>query len=54
MKANEHQFKQAVEKLSNTNLAKVSSLNRSDGKKPMFDWVLSKEALNVDHKIGII
>ena len=54
VKANKHQIKQAVEKLYDTDMAKVSTLIRPDGEKAYVRLAPDYDALDVANKIGII
>ncbi|OWK13419.1 hypothetical protein Celaphus_00014233 [Cervus elaphus hippelaphus] len=55
VKANKHQIKQAVEKLYDTDVAKVSPLIRPDGEKKAYVLLAPDyDALDVAKKIGII
>ncbi|KAB1269682.1 60S ribosomal protein L23a [Camelus dromedarius] len=55
VKVNKHQIKQAVKKLCDVDMAKVSTLIRPDGeKKVCVPLAHDHDALNVANKIGII
>lgn len=55
IKANEHQIKQAVKKLYDSDVAKVNTLLRPDGEKRAYVWLaLNYEALDAANKIGIL
>ncbi|KAM9738885.1 large ribosomal subunit protein uL23-like [Dama dama] len=55
VKANKHQIKQAVEKLYDIDMAKVSTLTRPDGEKKAYVRLAPDyDALDVANKIGII
>ncbi|XDA79878.1 hypothetical protein R6Z07F_009874 [Ovis aries] len=55
VKANKHQIKQAVKKLCDTDVAKVSTLIRPDGEKKAYVRLAPDyDALDVANKIGII
>ncbi|XP_049759789.1 60S ribosomal protein L23a-like [Elephas maximus indicus] len=55
VKANKHQIKQAVKKLYDIDVAKVSTLIRLDGKEKAYvQLALDYDALEVASKIGII
>uniref|UniRef100_M3YDN3 Large ribosomal subunit protein uL23 n=1 Tax=Mustela putorius furo TaxID=9669 RepID=M3YDN3_MUSPF len=55
VKANKHQFKQAVKKLYDISVAKVNTLIRPDGEKKAYIWLAPDyDALDVVNKIGII
>ncbi|KAL6034621.1 hypothetical protein STEG23_033809 [Scotinomys teguina] len=55
VKANKHQIKQAVKKLYDTDVTKVSTLIRPDGeKKACVRLAPNNDALDVANKIGII
>ena len=55
VKANKHQIKQAVKKLYDTDMAKVNTMIKPDGKKKTYvQLVLDYDALDVANKIGII
>ncbi|XP_074254774.1 large ribosomal subunit protein uL23-like [Saimiri boliviensis] len=55
VKANKHQIKQAVKKLYDTDVAKVSTLIRPDGQKKAYVRLAPDyDALDVANKIGII
>ncbi|XP_064232818.1 large ribosomal subunit protein uL23-like [Aotus nancymaae] len=55
VKVNKHQLKQAVKKLYDTDVAKVSTLNRPDGEKKAYvPLAPDYNALDVANKIGII
>ena len=55
VKANKQQIKQAVKKLYDTDMAKVNTMIRPDGKKKTYvQLVLDYDALDVDNKIGVI
>ena len=55
VKADKHQFKQAVKKLYDIDVAKVHTLIRPDGEKKAYVWLAPDyDALDVANKIGII
>ena len=55
VKANQHQIKQAVRKLYDTDVAKVNTLIRPDGEKKSYIRLAPDHgALDVANKIGII
>ncbi|XP_040602514.1 60S ribosomal protein L23a-like [Mesocricetus auratus] len=55
VKANEHQIKQAVNKLYDIEVAKVNTLIRPDGEKKAYVWLASDyDALDVANKIGTV
>ena len=55
VKANKQQIKQAVKKLYDTDMAKVNTMIRPDGKKKTYvQLVLDYDALDVANKIGVI
>ena len=55
VKSIKHQIKQAVEKLSDTDVAKVNTLIRPDGEKKAYVQLAPDfDALDVANKIGII
>ena len=55
IKANKHQIKQAVKKLYDTDMAKVNTMIKPDGKKKTYvQLVLDYDALDVANKIGVI
>ncbi|ELK34460.1 60S ribosomal protein L23a [Myotis davidii] len=55
VKANKHQIKQVVKKLSGINMSKVIALIRPDGKKKAYvELAPDYDALDVAKKIGII
>ena len=55
VKANKHQIKQAVKKLYDIDVAKVSTLIRPDGEKKAYVQLAPDyDALDVANKIGII
>ncbi|OBS77646.1 hypothetical protein A6R68_19965, partial [Neotoma lepida] len=55
VKTNKHQIKQAVKKLCDTDVAKVSALIKPDGEKKAYVCLAPDyDALGVVNKIGII
>ena len=53
VKANKHQIKQAVKKLYDFDVAKVSTLIRPDGEKAYVRLASDFDALDIANKIGI-
>ena len=53
VKANKHQIKQAVKKLYDIDVAKVSTLIRPDGEKAYVRLASDFDALDIANKIGI-